>query len=332
MKYLITFALLCSTSLFAQDTQEASSLTRTGEPLSVNGPVITIYDDTIDGDLGDRAAPTTIMLGSPMDRVTGNVGGGGVDFDDCMFFNVPVGNNVNSIVLENYIASGGNTTSGFQLYTGLPPDPGAFGDIVDVAVGPANIGQDILTNNGASPLISGDYTLCFLEGTPNQVFSVIFGSDIVGGTATVTPSLADGSTLNIQVPNVGGSGNGSVTFTESDNMGVNGDVICSISGPDAGLFTISSPNFGPGPVIIPAGGSLQVTVSGNEPGGSAVSASLDCDIRDGAAMGTTTSVSYPLAFLLPQTVPVNSATWLVLLAVIALAIGLWQVRRNQASV
>ncbi len=95
-----------------------------------------------------------------------------------MTFTVPVGNNVTGIILEDYVVSGGNTTSGFQLYNGNLPGAGNFGDIFDVAVGVANIGQDILTDNAASPLTSGDYSLCFLEGTENQAFSVIFVSDI----------------------------------------------------------------------------------------------------------------------------------------------------------
>lgn len=108
-----------------------------------------------------------------------------MDFDDCMTFNVPVGNNVTGIVLEDYVPSGGNAASGFQIYTGNLPGAGNFGDIVDVAVGVANIGQDILTDNAASPLTSGTYSLCFLEGIPNQIFSVIFVSDIVAAVPAV---------------------------------------------------------------------------------------------------------------------------------------------------
>ena len=190
MKIILSIMLSClAFSAFAQDANESSSMTvmsATVTPIVFGGTITTIYDDTIDGDLGDRDAPTTVFLGSGLDRVTANVGG--VDFDDCMTFTVPVGNNIFSITLEDYIASGGNTTSGFQLYTGNLPGGGNFGDIFGATVGPANIGQDILTDNAASPLTSGDYSLCLLEGTANQLFSVVFGTDIVAaGPAVPVP-------------------------------------------------------------------------------------------------------------------------------------------------
>jgi hypothetical protein len=141
----------------------------------------TIWDESVDGDLSnDQTNPTDITLVSVSDDVIGTVGGANPgEFFDCMRFAVPSGNSVNGIVLTNYVASGGNTTSGFNLYNGTPTDPSAFGDLCSVAVGPVNVGQNILTGACAlASLTTGTYTLCWREGTPNQAYIVTYVSDV----------------------------------------------------------------------------------------------------------------------------------------------------------
>lgn len=186
-KIVILLIISTISSVNAQDVGETSSFTlsRQGTVHSISAVSAVIYDEAIDGDLSDRTTPTPVVLVSPSDQVIGNVGG--VDFDDCFVFSVPAGNSVSSIVLDNYVTSGGNTTSGFQLFTGIPTDPNGFGDLVNVAVSVADIGQDVMTANGAGPLTVGNYTLCFLEGTSNQIFSVTLGSDITAALAPPTP-------------------------------------------------------------------------------------------------------------------------------------------------
>lgn len=189
---ILSIALLgLAASAMAQDAGEAAGLAVGLNSAGQLGPGNTIWDEGVDGDLGDRPTPTPVNLGSPADVVIGNVGGTGVDFDDCFIFNVPAGNNVTSVVLTDYIADGGNTTSGFNIYTGVPPDPAAFGDIVSIAVGPPDVGSELL--GAAGPLTGGDFAVCFLEGTPNQNYVLTIGSDIVGN---VLPEPAQVPTLS----------------------------------------------------------------------------------------------------------------------------------------
>jgi hypothetical protein len=141
----------------------------------------TIWDESVDGDLSnDQTAPTDITLVSASDDVIGTVGGDNPgEFFDCMRFDVPSGNTMSGIILTDYVAAGGNTTSGFQLYTGTPVDTTSFGDLCDQAIGPANIGQNILTGPcGLASLSTGTYTLCWREGTPNQAYVVTYVSDV----------------------------------------------------------------------------------------------------------------------------------------------------------
>ncbi|GAB4195214.1 MAG: hypothetical protein Tsb002_27480 [Wenzhouxiangellaceae bacterium] len=165
-------------SATAQDAGEAAGTASGLATVNNLGAANIIWDESVDGDLSDRPTPTAVTLASMNDGVVGNVGGTGVDFDDCFIFTVPAGNSVTGLILADYVADGGNTTSGFNVYTGVPPDPAAFGDIFSAGLGPGDIGTDVLT--GLTPLAGGDFTVCLLEGTPNQQYEINILSDIVG--------------------------------------------------------------------------------------------------------------------------------------------------------
>ncbi|WP_223787785.1 hypothetical protein [Marinicella meishanensis] len=130
-----------------------------------------IWDEGIDGDLSnDQAAPTPIFfaLDSTQDTVIGNVGGAnpGEFFDD-MTFDVFYGFCLESVLLVDYVADGGNTTSGFNLWEG----PDALTTFLgSTTSGPANIGQNVL--DGTTPVSAGTYTLDIREGTPNQSYEI----------------------------------------------------------------------------------------------------------------------------------------------------------------
>ncbi|MEE4273035.1 MAG: hypothetical protein V2I67_15285 [Thermoanaerobaculales bacterium] len=148
---------------------------------AVTAHAATIWDESVDGDLSnDQTAPTDITLVSASDDVMGTVGGANPgEFFDCMRFDVPSGDSVNSIFLTSYVAAGGNTTSGFNLYTGTPADTASFGDLCSIAVGPANVGEDLLTVSCAgSPLATGTYTVCWREGTAGQAYTVTYVSTV----------------------------------------------------------------------------------------------------------------------------------------------------------
>lgn len=130
-----------------------------------------IWDESMDGDLSnDQAAPTPIFfaLDSIQDTVIGNVGGPDPgEFYDVMTFEVFYGFCLDSIILVDYIADGGNTTSGFNLWEG-PDAVNTF--LGSTASGPAQIGLNVL--EGFTPVSAGVYTLDIREGTPNQSYEI----------------------------------------------------------------------------------------------------------------------------------------------------------------
>jgi len=148
--------------------------------------------------------------------------------------------------------------------------------------------------------------------------------DIRAAQSSVTPSPADGTTLNISVLGNGGSGTRSVAFSEGNNEGLDGSVNCSLSGVDAANFNIDSPAF---PALVPAGGSVNVVVSGTEPGFTPIAASLDCTFTDTAA--GTTPVSYPLGFTVrPLIVPTLSQWGMILMALGMVGFASYRLRRR----
>ena len=133
-----------------------------------------IWDEGPDGDLSNfRVAPTTVSLLPTSGLVIGSVGAVGVaegtESTDALTFTVPAGGSVTTIVLNSFVLAGGNTSTGFNVYTGIPPGAAAFGDIVSIAMTPGDIGSDLL--GGAGPLGPGDYSIVLLEGSaPGQLY------------------------------------------------------------------------------------------------------------------------------------------------------------------
>ena len=141
------------------------------------------YDDRVDGDFSnDELNPTmlgTLDLGSNM--ITGNVGGSSTvpptEFFDAFTFTVAPGEQLDDIILDSYVTTGGNTTSGFNVSSGQTFDgftaPNFLGSVLLSA---ANVGTDLLnadlTDGLTDPLPAGDYTVSIREGTPNQTYGL----------------------------------------------------------------------------------------------------------------------------------------------------------------
>ena len=162
----------------------------------------------------------------------------------------------------------GNTTTCSIVFTA---NAGAGGDVEPLVLGGV---QELNDSAGNSlPLANHTFTngsITWLAGPPPDVVvtfnptsgsTVAFGGGLPG--ANVNQSIALGNTGTI--------GSGTVSN-------------CTLSGPDAALFSITSGN----PSTVPPAGSigLQATL-----GAAALSATLTCDVADASA---TTSVSWPL--------------------------------------
>lgn len=78
---------------------------------------------------------------------------------------------ITEINLTNYVAAGGNATSGFNLWPGSAGDLGDFAlAILSVAVGPPDVGSNLIAS--VAPLAPGDYSISIREGTPGQTYEL----------------------------------------------------------------------------------------------------------------------------------------------------------------
>jgi hypothetical protein len=138
--------------------------------------VYTIENNT--GDLNSHhEPPIKVAMAVELERVSGRVGGVGFDFEDCFQFEVAESRVINSILLENYQTSGGNLTTLFQVFTGLPPIKVAICDIVNFNISKNHIGFDLL--GGRVINVAGTYSVCLVDGTAGQNYSLVIQSDIV---------------------------------------------------------------------------------------------------------------------------------------------------------
>ncbi|MEM7210665.1 MAG: hypothetical protein AAF479_02050, partial [Pseudomonadota bacterium] len=141
------------------------------------------YDESVDGDLsGDNLAPTSVQLpGSGTFTIAAGQAGTPRDID-YVTINVPVGSQLDSFVIDDYIENqaDGGAFFGIGVGTSLPGSPGgqSAGDLIGgILFDETEIGTDILgASNGGfgtggftAPLGAGDYTLWFnqLGGTVN---------------------------------------------------------------------------------------------------------------------------------------------------------------------
>ncbi|WP_395374198.1 hypothetical protein [Marinicella sp. W31] len=166
--------LLSSLLLQAYDSSDTDLNSRSNKFLveDIGGVTTTNYDESIDGDFGDRLAPTMLSLMTESDRFIGIVGG--ADFDDCFQFAI-VDEEVSQIILESFIVSGGNISSRFTIYTGTPPDDIALGDVVSINIFESEIGMNLLSDAGS--LTPGTYTLCIIENTEGQEYQLVLVSN-----------------------------------------------------------------------------------------------------------------------------------------------------------
>ena len=136
-----------------------------------------LYTESSTGDLNSHIGPPTkVAMAVELERVSGRVGGVGIDFEDCFQFEVAESRVVNSILLENYQTSAGNLATLFQVFTGLPPIKVAIGDIVNLSLSKNHIGFDLL--GGRIINVAGTYSVCLVDGTAGQVYSLIIQSSI----------------------------------------------------------------------------------------------------------------------------------------------------------
>lgn len=181
MKWTILFiGFFVAGNTLAQDPGEAlnGSADAALAMGSDRGVANVIWDEDVDGDLGDRLAPTSITLASPNDLFRGTVGGpfGIGDFDDCVILELEGAESISQIVLESYVVTGGNLGSGFNLFTGAPAAADALGDILSIVADETVLGLDLL--GMAGPLDAGTYTICMLEGTPGQQYALRIVSNV----------------------------------------------------------------------------------------------------------------------------------------------------------
>ncbi len=132
------------------------------------------YSEFILDDFSDHLTPTSITFSSENQLILGNVGGTGVDLEDCFQFEIPSYKVLNSIILEDYVTTGGNVSTQLHIFTGLPPVNSPIGDIVAIDFTQNNIGSSLL----GADLATGNYTICLFEGTIDQSYTLKFVSTI----------------------------------------------------------------------------------------------------------------------------------------------------------
>jgi hypothetical protein len=171
--------------------------------------------------------------------------------------------------------------------------------------------------------------------TYNATYSCDYTGTASPGTATwnllcevratessVSSSPADGATITQRVA-PGGSADFVVTFREIANEGVDGEVSSCTLG-DTTNFALNTSL----PATVPAGGSVQVSVTGTDPGDAAlISTTLDCTYSDSSnPNGADVSYTLILTKVFPK-VPTLNQWGLILLSLLMLGAGLVGFRR-----
>lgn len=148
------------------------------DPTVINAHGITtdLYNETNDGDFVSHSEmPTQLVLRTEIERVSGEVGGSGIDLEDCFQFTVESSRIVFNIKLENYVPSGDNQDTAYHVYNGLPPVVFENGDFYNGLLSEPNIGVGLLGGNTMYP---GTYSFCMVEATPAQKYSLVIQSEI----------------------------------------------------------------------------------------------------------------------------------------------------------
>ncbi len=132
-----------------------------------------IYDESVDGDLlsvGD--GPTMFDVSAGNNSVFGTIGD--TDFEDFIGFTIEAGEELTAITLTSFITAGGNTSTGFRLYT----DQGAgWFQASSGSMVPGDVGTNFLSVwdlsdvGGSAPLGPGSYGVVLAEFTAGQTYS-----------------------------------------------------------------------------------------------------------------------------------------------------------------
>ena len=142
-----------------------------------------VYDESVDGDLaGVDFGPTIFDVNVGTNSVFGNIGGD--DFEDFIGFSIAEGQQLSAVTLTSFVTAGGNTSTGFRLYTdqGSGWFQASSGSMVPGDVGTNFLDVWNLSNvGGSAPLGPGSYGVVLAEFTEGQSYSF----DI---TVTPTPS------------------------------------------------------------------------------------------------------------------------------------------------
>lgn len=163
-------------SLGAADISHESTPVRP----QLSGVTMTVWDEAIDGDLSnDELNPTPVALGLGHNVVTGTIGGAvpGEAFD-AFTITIGLGQALQSVVLDAYVPTGGNTSSGFNIIRGTSWDgnlgnTNVVGSASSMTVG--NVGADLLSIAPfPGPLGADDYVVALREGTAGQQYSLNF--------------------------------------------------------------------------------------------------------------------------------------------------------------
>ncbi|MFG0313094.1 MAG: PEP-CTERM sorting domain-containing protein [Phycisphaerales bacterium] len=132
-----------------------------------------IYDESIDGDLASvDAGPTIFNLSVGTNTVIGTVGD--TDFEDFVGFNIAAGQELTAITLTSFVTAGGNTSTGFRLYT---DQGGGWFQASSGSMVPGDVGTNFLNVwdlsdvGGSAPLGPGNYGVVLAEFTAGQSYS-----------------------------------------------------------------------------------------------------------------------------------------------------------------
>jgi len=132
-----------------------------------------IYDESVDGDLASVAdGPTLFDVTVGNNSVFGTVGD--TDFEDFIGFSIGAGEQLTAITLTSFIPAGGNTSTGFRLYT---DQGGGWFQASSGSMVPGDVGTNFLdvwnlsSVGGSAPLGPGDYGVVLAEFTAGQTYS-----------------------------------------------------------------------------------------------------------------------------------------------------------------
>ncbi|MCR9075902.1 MAG: PEP-CTERM sorting domain-containing protein [bacterium] len=132
-----------------------------------------IYDESVDGDLASvDAGPTPFDLSVGTNTVIGTIGD--TDFEDFVGFSIGAGEQLTAITLTSFVTAGGNTSTGFRLYT---DQGGGWFQASSGSMVPGDVGTnflnvwDLTDVGGSAPLGPGNYGVVLAEFTAGQAYS-----------------------------------------------------------------------------------------------------------------------------------------------------------------